>query len=153
MAETHLNEIDFTAACSLILSGWPQRCGAVKEHQSYANCLLTLLNQEFRIDWRDDAYGSDVPYLAWTLLRSYSTLRGPFAGLMEYSFQLGEQAVWRRYKEEISAEEAQLKRAWVAFFRDLLLLAWPHAAALKTRWSRLRELGLVVPVEDEPDLF
>ncbi|HUN95277.1 MAG TPA: hypothetical protein VMU69_03435 [Bradyrhizobium sp.] len=44
-----------------------------------------------------------------------------------------------------------MRQRFVTLFRDLLLLRWPKAASRTPSWTKLRALGLVVPVYDSDD--
>ena len=152
------DEITFEDCCRLILEqGPPDRGRADPEQPTYRRDLLALLNKEFSICWEDtgDWRPRDrrVPAIAPSLVRHYKTITDPFSGWLEYTPLRGEMVVLNRHQLAIGDAAATLRKCCVTFFRDLLLLRWPEAAHRTTSWTRLQELGLVIPTEAPDDLF
>ena len=152
------DEITFDDCCRLILEqGSPGRAYADPHNPNYRRDLLALLNKEFGICWEDtDGWHSRdrrVPAIASSLVRLYGTITDPFSGFIEYTSMKGEMEVWKMHQPAIGDAAAILRQCYVAFFRDLLLLCWPEAAHRTTSWTRLQELGLVMPTYDPDDFF
>ena len=152
------DEITFDNCCRLILEqGPPDRPYANPDKSDYRRNLLALLNKEFGIRWEDtdDLTPRDkrLPAIAPSLVRHYKTIIDPFSGWFEYAPVRGELEVLNLHRPPIGDATATLKQCCVAFFRDLLLLRWPEAAHQTTSWTRLQELGLVIPTCDPNDFF
>lgn len=152
------DEITFDDCCRLILEqGPPNRTCADPDKPDYRRDLLKLLNKEFDIRWEDtdDHPPQDkrLPVIAPSLVRHYGTITDPFSGWFEYTPAPGEMDVLTVHQPAIGDAVALLRRRYVAVFHDLLLLAWPGAARRTTSWTRLKELGLVIPADDPDDFF
>ncbi len=149
--------ITFEDCCRLILEqGPPARPNDDPDKQDYRRNLLALLNQEFCIQWEDTdglaPWDKRLPAITLTLVRHYKTITDPFSGWLEYAPVEGEMEVLTGSPALRwgcgGRPKARLPRA---LFRDLLLLRWPAAAHRTTSWTRLQELGLVVPNHDPDD--
>ena len=152
------DEITFDDCCRLILEqGSLRRASADPHNPNYRRDLLALLNKEFGIRWEDtdDWHPGDrrVPAIAPSLVRHYETITDPFSRWIEYTSVRGEMEIWKLHRPAIGDAAAILRQRYVAFFRDLLLLRWPEAAHRTTSWTRLQELGLVMPTYDSDDFF
>ena len=149
--------------CRMILADWPWR----QEHRAaplrdYKRQLLTIMTAEFGIAWSDDWLKNGeaarnelppgLPLLACRMPAGYGRLRNPFDDFLEYTPQPGEQAVLNAHGAALQGRLDMLKTAWVALFRDLLLVWWPDSGAQTTTWERLHAKGLPAPV-DELDSF
>jgi hypothetical protein len=161
------HQITFDDCCRLILEqGPPDHNRPAPDKSDYWRDLLAVLNKEFGVDWNDtdefqfsstawDAVGhllnGGVPYMAASLVRDYGGISDPFSGILEYTFAKGEQDVWKAHKADIKDAAMVMRQRFVAFFRDLLLLRWPNAANRTSSRTRLRALGLEVPVDDPDD--
>jgi hypothetical protein len=161
------DEITFNDCCRMILEqGAPVRQPVAPDKPDYRRDLLFLLNKEFGIEWNDtdefqlsptvwDAAGNPwnggVPYIATSLVRHYCGIIDPFSEWREYTFAKGEPDVWKAHQAGIGDAATAMRQRFVTLFRDLLLLRWPKAASRTTSWTKLRALGLVVPVYDPDD--
>ena len=78
----------------------------------------------------------------------YSRLRSPFDEFLEYPPQPGEHAVLNAPLTPLRGRLDMLQTAWVAFFRDLLLVCWPDAGVQTTTRKHLRAKGLPEPFDE-----
>jgi len=161
------DEITFNDCCRMILEqGAPVRQPVAPDKPDYRRDLLLLLNKEFGIQWNDtdetqsspivwDAdqvpWNGGVPYFATSLVQSYGGITDPFSKYLEYTFVEGEMEVWKAHQAGVGDAATAMRQRFVTLFRDLLLLRWPKAASRTTSWTKLRALGLVVPVYDPDD--
>jgi hypothetical protein len=152
------DEITFDDCCRIILEQGPlDRAYADPTNPDYRHDLLALLNAEFGIHWEDtdEAARRDrrMPGITPGLVRHYQTITDPFAGWLEYAPVEGEMEVFQAHRAAIVDAAAMLRQHCAAYFRDLLLLRWPGAAHRTTSWTRLQEMGLVIPTYDPDDDF
>ncbi|HBK05613.1 MAG TPA: hypothetical protein DDZ81_07080 [Acetobacteraceae bacterium] len=149
------DQITFDDCCRIILEQGATRHERVgPETSNYRRDLLALLNTEFEIDWSDDhdfSQNEGLPAIAATMPGIYPRFVSPFSGWMEYTPVKGEEEIWHKHMDKLSAAGRDVEQCWVALFRDLLLLRWPAAAHRTTCWTRLRALGLVEPQCDLDD--
>jgi hypothetical protein len=152
------DELSFEDCCRIILEDWPLRQeGARQASRDYYRRLLSLLTNEFGIEWQDDwgvsaARLRGIPVVLHSMPRRFPRHLGPYSGFVEYSFAPGERQVSLLYRKRLGEGEAALRQGWVDLFRDLALLCWPEAASRRTSWTRLRALGLGAPPDDD-DFF
>jgi hypothetical protein len=149
------DQITFDDCCRLILEqGAPPHDHPTPDKSDYRRDLLAVLNKEFGIDWNDtDEFPPkrEVAAITSSLVRAYNGIADPFFGWLEYTPVKGEGEVLHMHQAGICNAATDMRQRFVALFRDLLLLRWPKAADRISSWTRLRSLGIVVPVYDRDD--